>query len=324
MRKGTIILLIIAAALTLIGGAIFTVGFAAGANEGESFVDAKYQNKTYGSDDEIKAIDVKSSVAYIKLLPYDKEGYLVKCFEEKNAYHSVSVKDGVLSIELQETRAWYDFISFFSKPTHVTVYIPAGNYDSLTISSDTGEVYVQSYFTFNKADVSCSTGDVGFLASTENALSIKTSTGNVSLGNGSDQFTHGNVSLTTSTGNVTAKKLSLKDFTISVTTGKTNISDVTCDSLRSTGNTGNISMSNLLVKGTLSVNRSTGDVTFDKCDAAELYITTDTGDVRGSLLSPKIFLYDTDTGDVSLPGTTTGGKCKITTDTGDISFSIVN
>ena len=171
MRKGTAILLIIATALTLIGGAIFVIGVLTTPTMDNN----KYQSKTYESAEEVKEISITGDIANIKILPYDKEGYLVKCFEERKAYHSVNVKNGVLCIELEDTRKWYDLISLFSKPTYVTVYVPAGEYDSLTVKVDTADVFVEQDFTFDKADVSCSTGDVNFLASTKEALNIKVS-----------------------------------------------------------------------------------------------------------------------------------------------------
>ena len=74
----------------------------------------------------------------------------------------------------------------------------------------------------------------------------------------------------------------------------------------------------------LNISRSTGDVTFDGCDASTLLIVTDTGDVTGRLLSGKLFVYKTDTGDVDLPKSTNGGgRCEITTDTGDIRISVI-
>ena len=51
-------------------------------------------------------------------------------------------------------------------------------------------------------------------------------------------------------------------------------------------------------------------------------ITTDTGNVKGSLLSEKVFIVSTDTGKKQVPNTITGGRCEITTDTGDIIISI--
>ena len=53
----------------------------------------------------------------------------------------------------------------------------------------------------------------------------------------------------------------------------------------------------------LSIERSTGAVLFDSSDATEIFVKTDTG----SILVPK---------------TASGGKCKITTSTGDILFSV--
>ena len=65
-----------------------------------------------------------------------------------------------------------------------------------------------------------------------------------------------------------------------------------------------------------------GDVMLEKCDAAVLEIETDTGDVKGSLLSDKVFLVETDTGRVSVPHSTSGGRCEVSTDTGDIQLTL--
>jgi DUF4097 and DUF4098 domain-containing protein YvlB len=78
----------------------------------------------------------------------------------------------------------------------------------------------------------------------------------------------------------------------------------------------------VIASGAFVIKRTTGDVTFEGCDAAELLVATDTGDVEGTLLTEKIFFVETDTGRREYPKTTTGGKCEITTDTGDIKISI--
>ena len=81
-------------------------------------------------------------------------------------------------------------------------------------------------------------------------------------------------------------------------------------------------MKKVIVTEKLALKRSTGDVKLESCDAGEIVIKTDTGDVKGSLQSKKIFFAHSDTGRVSVPKTTTGGKCDITTDTGDIKITI--
>lgn len=61
---------------------------------------------------------------------------------------------------------------------------------------------------------------------------------------------------------------------------------------------------------------------FDGSDAAEIYVRTSTGSVKGTLLSEKVFITETSTGSVSVPKTVTGGKCEIRTSTGDIQIEI--
>ena len=79
----------------------------------------------------------------------------------------------------------------------------------------------------------------------------------------------------------------------------------------------------MIAEGAISIERETGDVRLDRCDAAEITVLTDTGDVEGTLLSEKVFIVATDTGKKDVPESLTGGKCKITTDTGDIVIKIV-
>ena len=61
---------------------------------------------------------------------------------------------------------------------------------------------------------------------------------------------------------------------------------------------------------------------FNACDAAEIYVETDTGDVKGTLLSDKVYIVFTDTGKINVPKAVTGGRCEISTDTGNIKIEI--
>ena len=85
---------------------------------------------------------------------------------------------------------------------------------------------------------------------------------------------------------------------------------------------GDLLLTNVVAAGKFDLQRDTGDIRFDRCDASELLVKTDTGDVTGSLLTAKVFLVHTDTGHVRVPPSTTGGKCEIRTDTGDIRIDI--
>ena len=105
-------------------------------------------------------------------------------------------------------------------------------------------------------------------------------------------------------------------------TGDLKLRNVSCGDLTAESNTGDLRMENVLTAAAFNIKSDTGSVTFNDSDAAEITIITNTGDVNGTLLSEKVFLIETDTGDVNVPKSITGGRCEITTDTGDIDISI--
>jgi len=107
-----------------------------------------------------------------------------------------------------------------------------------------------------------------------------------------------------------------------VTTGKTQADSVRCKTLVSDGDTGDIILKNVIAQDMFALERSTGDVLFEACDAQDIFVETDTGDVSGTLLSGKIFEVETDTGRVDVPKTDRGGRCEISTDTGDIRIKV--
>lgn len=112
-------------------------------------------------------------------------------------------------------------------------------------------------------------------------------------------------------------------MSVNVSTGRAYLTDVTCKSVTSRGSTGDLFLNAVVAADTITVRRSTGDIRFEGVDAAEIFADTDTGDVTGTLLTDKVFMVQTDTGRINVPKTTTGGRCEITTDTGDITLSIL-
>lgn len=150
-------------------------------------------------------------------------------------------------------------------------------------------------------------------------LAVQVSTGDIRI----DKLSAEQISLSVSTGKVTATDVTCEgDMTVRVSTGKTNLTDVYCKNLMSSGDTGSLSLKNVIATEKYSIERSTGDVELEQCDAAELFIKTDTGDVSGTLRTGKAFETTTDTGRVNVPKGTAGGKCEIITNTGDIKIDI--
>ena len=119
-------------------------------------------------------------------------------------------------------------------------------------------------------------------------------------------------------------KINPEDIKITVSTGKAYLTDVKCKNLVSWGDTGDISLTSVIAPEKLYLERDTGDITFEKCDASDICIKTSTGDVKGTLLTEKIFVAQTSTGKIDVPKTVSGGRCEITTSTGSIKINIQN
>ena len=319
MRTRTKVWLIIATSFVLVGGIIFVGIMSMLEWDFTKLSTGKYETNDYEITENFKSISIITNTADIVLLPSENSKASVSCYEQRNVKHLIAVNDGALVIEVDDTRKWYEHIGINFGTPKITVYIPQGEYGKLSIKSSTGDVKIPKEFKFENIDISESTGNVTNYASASEDIIIKTSTGNIHVEN----VSAGILDLSVSTGEVTASDVTCEgDVKINVSTGKTNLTNIRCKNVVSTGNTGAISLKNVIAAEKFSIERSTGDVKFDGCDAAEISVETDTGDVRGCLLTDKIFIVQTDTGDVDVPKTVTGGKCEITTSTGDINISI--
>lgn len=319
MRKKTKIWLVIATALVVVGCVIFGGVMTMLQWDFTKLSTVKYETNDYEIDENYKNISIVTDTADIVFMPSQNSKSSIVCHEQKNVKHSVTVKDDTLVISVVDTRKWYEYIGINIGTPKITVYLPNAEYEKLFIKESTGDVAIPNNFSFESMDISTSTGDVKNDASASESIKIKTRTGNIRVENISAEA----LDLSVSTGEITVCDVTCQgDVKIHVSTGKTKLTDIACKNLTSSGNTGDISLKNVIATEKFSLERSTGDVKFDGCDAAEISVKTDTGDVTGTLLSEKVFLAETDTGRVEVPKTATGGRCEITTDTGDIRIKI--
>ena len=338
MSKALKIWFLIGSALVLVGALIFVCCLAIGGWNITSISDTSYETTVYDFTEDISNILIHGDTADIKLAPSSDQTTKVECLESKNESYSVTVTDGTLNI-LSRDSAWYNSITFFSFTSpKITVYLPQGEYNALTIKSDTGDIEIAKQFSFASIDIDESTGDVVCYASASDFTKIKATTGNILVENTAT----GALDISVSTGSVSITDVTCSgDVKVEVSTGKAGLTNLSCKNLVSIGTTGDIFMKNVTVAEEMSVERSTGDVafdgsyaeklaiktdtgdvSFDLSDAAEISVKTDTGSVTGSLLTCKVFLVRTNTGKIEVPDFITGGRCEITTDTGDIIITV--
>ena len=234
--------------------------------------------------------------------------------EIKDDFSNISVKSDTASITfLQSTDGNCRVECYEEKNAKHTVNVNGDTLEITMVNEKKWYEHIGINFVSPKITV--------YLPKTEySALSVISHTGAVSL---CKEMNFQNVDISVTTGWVNLANITAdKDINLSVTTGEANLASITCRNLVSSGDTGNINFKNVIASEKLSVERSTGDVTFDRCDAAEIIVKTSTGSVSGSLLSGKTFVAETSTGRISLPKDSEGGRCEIRTSTGNIKITV--
>ena len=350
--------LILAVIFIILGGLILTMTACSANWNFETFFGNSFEEKELDVKNSFDSVEIYTDTADITLIPSEDGKCRIVTNDRKKIEYTASSDNGVLKIKSVDKRKWYERIFDFGTPT-LTAYLPKTDFNSLVIDESTGNVSITNAFRFGNVDIRISTGEVTLENVNADSLSIKTSTGKMSL---NEITCNGDVNLKVSTGdsylrgiscknliskgstgditieNLTAyenafverttAKVGITDSTvggnldIEVSTGKSNLSGIRCANLTSDGDTGYISLTDVIAEGKFDIERGTGDVNFNACDAAEIYVETDTGDVKGTFLSDKVYIVFTDTGKINVPKTVTGGRCEISTDTGNIKIEI--
>lgn len=279
-----------------------------------------YVTNTYEVSENFHNIEIKGDTGKISFALSEDGSCKVVCHEEEDNPHQVYVQSDTLTIKEEENTGWkfFNFGINIGSP-EITVYLPESSYGAISIVADTGDVEIPSDFTFDSIKMTLDTGNAKCFASTDGDIYIKTDTGHINVSG----ISAAGMKLVSDTGMVEASDVVLaNDLDIRVETGKVILTNVSCRNLTSNGDTGSIDMTNVIASCEFNLERDTGSIKFDGCDADTIYVKTDTGSVTGTLLSDKVFITETDTGSINVPKTITGGRCEISTDTGNINIEI--
>ena len=311
--------------LLALGAVVCGISFVLMGFKFSGFVTEEYEKRETVCSTEFSRIDVQANVEDVTIIRAEDAKCRVICSEAEWLKHTVSVEGDTLTVRTEDSRKWYEHIGVVSGKPEITLYIPAKAYD-LKVETDTGDVEIRGRSAYGGIDVLTDTGDVRCEAAVNGSVSVQTSTGDILWEDPEDHRPlpiAGDLALSVSTGHIRVTNLNCSgNASVHVSTGKTVLEDLSCVSLESTGSTGRITLKNVIAENSISIRRSTGDVTFERSDAPDIRVKTDTGDVTGTLRTGKEFLTETDTGKVDVPRYAPGGTCEIQTDTGDIKITI--
>ena len=321
MNKSASGLLTVASVLIGIGLIIFITVMSYYKWDFSKLSTVKYQTESYELSESFTDISINTETTDIYFIKSTDGKNRVECYEHQKEKHSVEVINGVLTVGVTDEREWYDYIAINFNVAKVKIYLNSDEYQSLTINEDTGKVEVNSGFVFTNVNIKASTGDINFYASVTKNANLNVTTGDIDVSNAS--FNDLNVSV--STGDIEVLNSNCYgNLYVEVSTGDCELKSVTCKNLTSIGTTGDIDLKSVIASENFNIERSTGDVSFSSSDANQIFIETSTGDVEGTLLSGKNFVAQSSTGRIKVPTNSTGGRCQIKTDTGDIKIYLVN
>lgn len=322
------------------------------------FLNSDPVTNTHEINEDFDRIKILTKTTDVVFLPADGEIAKVICHEQRKAPCTVSVKDNALTVQSNEEKSVFDFLSFTYEPK-ITVYLPKEQYSSLEIEGSTGDMTIPSGFLFESATIDLSTGDVEFGADVSADLSINQTTGDAHIeakisGKLTIDQTTGDAeienssflcaTITKTTGDVEIKNTACAEnliidlstgnvqiegyeseglVDITQTTGDTHLTSLSCKALKSEGDTGDIDLNNVIGGESLEINRSTGNVDLTLCTSSRIRIQTTTGNVTGSFAKGMSFAASTTTGKVRVPDTS-GDPCEIRTTTGNIKITVEN
>jgi len=190
--------------------------------------------------------------------------------------------------------------------------------NNIKAEASTGSVAVKNSEVTGEMKLEASTGAVAVKEVKCASFYAKTSTGSFRA---TGIEATGDVYIEGSTGSSNTRTIKCQNLTVKHSVGSATIEDAQCENLTVKGSTGPVRLTNAVANNKMDIKTSTGDVIFKDSDAASLKIETDTGDVEGNFLSPKIVYFDSDTGHGHYPKETSGGICDIKTDTGNANLT---
>lgn len=315
-KKISIIVAVIsvAAGLMISFCALAAVGF-----DLSKLVTVKYETNTYLVSEDFKNITMEVAASDIYLLRSEDERCRVICTDDEKVSYNVTVEKNTLKIVRVDHRRWYEHIGFGWEEMQIEVYLPQSTYESLYLKSVSGDIEVSESLSFFDAEVKSTSGDIRYLASTENDLTIRTVSGDLYAGN----VTARSIDVQSTSGDVKVASVVAEDRVYTKTTsGDIELSNIKCGDMTVDTTSGSIELSDVITSYNIRVESTSGDIDLNRCDAESLWLKSISGDVFASLLTEKMVRTDTVSGDVEVPMLTSGGKCEVKTTSGDIKIFI--
>lgn len=294
--------------------------------------------QTYSISEDITDIDVLAKKAdfSVVITTDDIETAKLELIYSKKAISDYSVSDGTLSVTAKRNFPWNIFNNEEGK---IILTLPKKDYKTLSINSSSGDITLKEISFTGNVKIDATSSDVELTDIAAESLTCDITSGDFEAENCSvaKGITHKSTS-----GDVNADKISAESLKINLTSGDTDIKNSVFTSLLTKTSSGDVELRGVTVAKEASLDLNSGCVDIDSCtfgsfksestsgnlvmknaDAGALDISSTSGDVTLTLLSPKNFVVETTSGKQDVIGTVyTQPLCKINTTSGDVTVRI--
>ena len=142
----------------------------------------KSETHEYEILENFKDIKITTDTADIQFILSQKPNSFIVCEEEKNAKHSVIVKENTLRIEVDDNKKWYEYLDINFCTPKITVYLGKSEWSNISLETDTGNILLDNIIATGKLSIETDTGNVNLEACDASEVFIKTDTGHIKGG----------------------------------------------------------------------------------------------------------------------------------------------
>ena len=239
------------------GVAIFALVLVVGIVLYSFLIASKLKTHEYEIKENFKDILITTDTADIQFIISEGPNSFVVCEEEKNANHSVTVKENTLRIEAVNNKKWYEYIGINISTPKITVYLTKSEYGNISLKTNTGNISLNNIIATGKMAIKIDTGNVKLANCDASEFTIETGTGNVLL---DDAIATGKLSIKTNTGNVKFEACDASEVFIETDTGNVTGSFLTDKVVFAESKTGSIDIPKVIADEKCEVITDTGNI----------------------------------------------------------------
>ena len=316
IRKSLKVIFLVAFACIVLGAVLVVVSFAAGGG----FRKGGNNMRDYDITSPFSSVTVQVGGTDVNIRRSSDDTAYVRAYETDGLTYDVTVDDGVLTIRERDTRPWYALIGIHFADRDLTIYLPERMYTALSYEGASGDFdSEENRISFGDVNLKSASGDISFDSSASGTVTVSTQSGDIDLSR-SDAAA---LSCTTQSGDIDLSYGEVGTLSVSTLSGDIDLSYGEVGTLLVSTLSGEIELERVTAQTSLSIETSSGRVSFSSCDAPAVVLKSKSGDIRGSLLTGKRFDITTSSGRIDCPPSSDqGGTCRIETRSGDVRISV--